>query len=146
MSFYQTADAPNFSVYPSRDRRAPYGTIHNLPNILDVTSYDGSTLPVTLLSAGSLFVSHGSDITIALPDDATLFAFLNGNKYLADGDVIAIEVINRGNGAAIFTHGEGPISYIIPGTCDCMVLQWTIPTQNNQAPYYTILPGQVPIA
>ena len=143
MSFYQTADTPNFSVYPSRDRRAPYGTIHNLPNILDVTSYAGSTLPVTLLSAGTLFVAPSGTIYIDLPDDATLFAFLNGTKYLTDGDVIAIEVINRGNNLAIFTHNGGPGAQIRAGDCDCIVLQWTIPTQNNQAPYYSILPGYI---
>jgi hypothetical protein len=143
MSFYQTADAPNFSVYPSRDRRAPYGTIHNLPNILDVTSYNGSTLPVTLLSAGSLFVSSPSLVSIELPSNETLFAFLNGTKYLTNGDVIAIEVINRGSNPAVFTHGEGPTAYIQAGLCDCIVLQWTIPTENNQSPYYSILPGYI---
>ena len=146
MSFYNTQDQPNFSVYPSRDRRAPYGSVYNLPSLLDVTSYSGSTLPVFFLSAGSLLVKPIAEIgvTIELPSNASLYRFLNGNKYLSNGDIQAITIINRGNSTAVFTHGDNDPAYILPGACDCLVIQWTI--TNNSNPYFTILPGQVPIA
>lgn len=147
MSLQQTAySLPNFSVLPSRDRRAPYGTINNIPNILDVTSYDGQTLPVTMLSAGTLIVKPNNEIgiTIALPSNADLFGFLNGKKYLSNGDVQAITIINRGDSLATFTHEEDTPSVIVAGSCDCLVIQWTIPTDNTD-PYYTILPGFIPI-
>jgi hypothetical protein len=125
MSLQQTAySLPNFSVRPSRDQRAPYDTIHNLPAILNVTSYDDLTLPVTFVQAGSLLVKPASAISIALPADLSLFRYLGGFKYISNGDTHKITIINKGSAAATFTHGQESQTFAF-GNCGCLVIEWT---------------------
>ena len=131
MSLQQTSySLANFNVKPSRDQRAPYNTIHNLPNILDVSSYAGSTLPTTFLSAGSLFVAPSTNFIIDLPSDLSLFRFLGGFDYISNGDIQSIEIINRGSSQCRFRH-SGNIHYAYQGQCTCMVLRWTTKDQGG---------------
>lgn len=144
MSLQQTAySLANFSVRPSRDQRAPYDTIHNLPAILNVTSYAGSTLPTTFVQAGSLLVKPVAPISIALPDNLSLFRYLGGFKYISNGDIHNITVINKGSATATFTHDQESQVFAY-GDCGCLVIEWTtLDEAGNPLPiedvYYTIL-------
>ena len=148
MSFQQTQySLPNFDVKPTRGQRAPYATIHNLPSMLNVTSYAGSTLPVTFLSAGSLFVEPVTDFIIDLPSDLSLFRFLGGFKYISNGDVQTIEIINRGSSDCRFRH-DGVFHYAYSYDCTCLVIKWTTKDQSgNDLPiedvYFEILTNLV---
>ena len=152
MSLQQTAySLPNFSVRPSRDQRAPYDTIHNLPAILNVTSYAGSTLPTTFVQAGSLLVKPVAPISIALPDNLSLFRYLGGFKYISNGDIQSFKVINRATDpdfpwVLFVDYDDESGSWSAPGTCDCLVIQWTTEDQQgNKLPldevFYRILPS-----
>ena len=148
MSFYQTADPVNFSVYPSRDQRAPYGTVHNIPIIQAIDQYAESEIPVTLMKDGTLVVLQGN-FEIALPGNTTFFKFLGGHKYISNGDVQNIEVIQRGTDPVAFYNIDnltGPFDVVFPGHCHCLTIQWTTEDEaGNRLPvescYYTILPS-----
>lgn len=142
MSFPTIKQNPTtFSVVPST-QRAPYGTIHNLSSLTDITQYAGSTLPVNLLSAGTLFVEPNSPITITLPSDTTFYKYLEGDKYLSNGDVLDISVINRGSSNVTFTHATGSQT-VTNGGCDCLVLQWDL--SRPKRPKYNILENCQPV-
>lgn len=133
-----TNNLPTFSVVNS-SQRAPYGTIQTIPRILDVTSYASSTLPVNLLSAGTLVVLPNTDITITLPSNESLFSFCNGQKYLSNGDILPIKIINRGTNSVTFNHDENSQTFQ-SGTCDCLILQLDL--SNPSTPIYQILANE----
>jgi hypothetical protein len=144
MSFYNTQDLPNFSVYPSRDQRAPYGTIQNIPIIQAIDRFAFETIPVTLVKDGTFIVLQG-DYPVSLPGNLTLFKFLGGFKYISNGDIQSIEVIHRGNDyIEIYNPDNESYDGIYPGECHCLVIRWTTEDEGgNRLPidqvYYTIL-------
>jgi len=146
MSFYNTQDLPNFSVYPSRDQRAPYGTIQNIPIIQAIDQYAFNTIPIGLVQDGTFLVLQG-DYPINLPGNTTLFKFFGGHKYLSNGDIQSFTVINRGTDSiAIYNPDNESYDVFFDGECGCLVIQWTTTDQaGNRLPtedcYYTILPS-----
>ena len=147
MSLQQTAySLANFSVYPSRDQRAPYGTIHNVPIIQAIDRFAFDSIPVTIMKDGTLVVLQG-DFPAALPDNLTLFRFLGGHKYISNGDVQSWEIIQRGTDPiGLFNPDNESGDTFYPGTCGCLVIQWTTQDESgNRLPiedvYYTVLAG-----
>ena len=144
MSFYNTQDLPNFSVYPSRDQRAPYGTVQNIPIIQAIDRYAFGDIPVTLVKDGTLVVLEGN-YPVSLPGNLTLFKFLGGFKYISNGDLQSIEVIQRGGDLVqIYNPDNESNDIIYPGECHCLVIRWTTQDEGgNRLPidqvYYTIL-------
>ena len=132
MSLQQTAySLPNFSVYPSRTQRAPYGTIQNIPIIQAIDRFAFETIPVTLMKDGTLVVLQG-DYPASLPENLTLFRFLGGHKYISNGDVQSWEIIQRGTDSIALFHPENESSdEFFPGTCGCLVIQWTTQDQGG---------------
>ena len=152
MSFYNTQDSPNFSVYPSRDQRAPYGTIENVPIIQAIDKYGFDVLPVTLFQDGVFVILQGN-YPVVLPNNINLFRYFGGHKYISNGDIQKIKVINRANSEVFpwvefIDWDDETTSWSAPGTCDCLVIQWTTEDEGgNKLPidqvYYRILPSDV---
>jgi hypothetical protein len=151
MSLQQTAySLPNFSVYPSRDQRAPYGTIQNIPIIQAIDRFSFDILPVTLLKDGTFVILEGNYFVV-LPQNDDLFRFFGGHKYISNGDLQSFKVINRAQDpdfpwVEFFDYDDESSSWSAPGTCDCLVIQWTTEDQGgNKLPidevYYRILPS-----
>jgi len=150
MSFYNTQDQPNFNVYPSRDQRAPYGTIQNIPIIQAIDAYAFDVLPVTLMKDGTFLILQG-DYPVVLPSNIDLFRFFGGHKYISNGDLQEFKVINRANSEVFpfvqfIDWDDESNTWSFPGTCDCLIIQWTTEDQGgNKLPidqvYYRILPS-----
>ena len=145
MSMQQTQySLPNFSVRPSRDQRAPYSTIHNIPKMLNLDDYAFDMIPVTFMSEGKLLVLQGN-FPCEMPTNLSLFRFLGGHKYISNGDIQNIEIIQRGVDVVEIDHPEnGSYDLFFPGECGCLVIRWTTKDEaGNLLPedevYYTIL-------
>jgi hypothetical protein len=138
MSFTTTAYYRNFSVIPEV-MRTPV-PLEGLTQVAlqSELSNDDQTLTAAQLMGGSLYIASSTSArTYTLPSGEDMMKTFGKNldKYINNGSIVRLEVVNSGSATATFAAGVGGsqakvVEAIASGTgaCTCVNIKFTTST------------------